>query len=171
MPSPCPDCGFDDHAVSPADAAVALRSFPRRYRSLFAVPAEDMGEDPVRRAGTTGWSALAHATWAGLSFDAVAEALHQVLVHDHPDISVPSLDPPAPPVDQPTAAVLDRLARAAEMLAVAIDGAGGGQWKRTGRTTSGERSALDLVRVAVHQGVHHLRLAERVLKEVTGRPG
>jgi hypothetical protein len=170
MPSPCPECGFDDHAVSPADAAVALRSFPRRYRTLFAVPAEDKGEDPVRRPGAGGWSALSHAAWAALAFDAVAEALHQVLVHDHPDISVPSVDPAPPAVDQPPAAVLDRLARAAEMLAVAIDGAGGGQWKRTGRTTTGERSALDLVRVAVHQGVHHLRLAEKVLKEVVGRP-
>src|SRR5581483_2701076 len=87
--SPCPECGFDARSVIPADAAVALRSFPRRYRSLLTVPAEDEVEDPLRRPGPDGWSAIAHAWWAALAFDAITEALHQVIVRDHPDISAP----------------------------------------------------------------------------------
>jgi hypothetical protein len=172
MTSPCPDCGFDAASVSPADAAVALRSFPRRYRSLLAIASEDEVDDPLRRPGPSGWSAVAHAWWAALSFDAIAEALHQVLVHDRPDISAPDIEPGSPPsVDEPNAAVLDRLTRAATGLAVAIEGTGGKQWSRTGVRSDGtDVSAVDLVRLAVHQGVHHLRAAERVIKAVTGRP-
>src|SRR5438477_144547 len=118
MPSPCPECGFDARTVSPADAAVALRSFPRRYHALLALPADNEVEDPVRRPGAGGWSAVAHAWWAALSCDAITEALHQVLVHDHPDISAPSVDPAAAPaVDEPNTEVLDRLTRAATGLA------------------------------------------------------
>jgi hypothetical protein len=172
MTSPCPECGFDGHSVSPADAAVALRSFPRRFRSLLTIPSENEVEDPVRRPGADGWSAVAHAWWATVAFDAVNEALHQVLVRDHPDVSVPDVDPGSPPpVDEPNTAVLDRLGWSAQALATTIEGAGGDQWNRIGRRSDGsEISALDLARIAVHQGVHHLRAAERVIKEVTGRP-
>ena len=174
MSSPCPDCGFDAGSVSPSDAAVALRSYPRRYRSLLTLPDENEAFDPLRRAGADGWSAVAHAWWAALSFDAVTEALHQVLIHDHPDVSEPPITPASPPpVDEPNDAVLDRLTRAADGLAVAIENARGGsnEWNRTGRLRdASEVTALDLVRSAVHQGVHHLRAIERVLKEVVGRP-
>ena len=175
MSDPCPVCGFEGRTVSPADAAVALRSYPRRYRALLTQPMEDEGDrpdDPARRPGSSGWSAVAHAHWAAMAFDAVSEALHQVLIHDHPDVSAPTVDPPdPPPVDEPTPVGLDRLTVAAESLAMAVEHAGAGQWTRTGTTGVGEVSALDLVRLAVHQGIHHLRAAERVLKEVTGRPG
>src|SRR5437764_7788867 len=113
MTAPCPVCGFDARSVSPADAAVALRSFPRRYGSLLTQPMEDEGDRPddvVRRPGPSGWSAVAHAHWAGMAFDAVGEALHQVLIHDGPDVSVPAVEPPAPPpVDESTPDVLHRL--------------------------------------------------------------
>ena len=33
-PSPCPVCGFDAGTVGRADAVVALRTFPRRFRSV-----------------------------------------------------------------------------------------------------------------------------------------
>src|SRR4051812_45239760 len=109
MATPCPVCGFDDRTVSLADAAVALRSYPRRYRTVLARP-KDQGfdaDDPALRPGADGWSAAAHARWATRGFNAVGEALHQVLVHDHPDISVPSIEPPQPPdVDEDTVAVL-----------------------------------------------------------------
>ncbi len=173
MTTPCPECGFDG-SVSPSDAAVALRSFPRRYRAVLTLPDDNEAFDPLRRPGADGWSAVAHAWWAALAFDAATEALHQVLIHDHPDVSEPAIMPASPPpVDDPNDAVLDRLTRAAEGLAVAIDNArsGSDQWNRTGRLRDGsEVSALDLVRTAVHQGVHHLRAIEKVLKEVVGRP-
>jgi hypothetical protein len=167
-------CGFDGSTVSPADAAVALRSYLRRYRSVVARPKDqefDAG-DPALRPGASGWSAAAHALWATMGINAATEALHQVLVHDNPDISVPSLDPASPPpVDEDTEAILDRLSLAAESLAVATDNATASQWKRVGRTSAGdELSALDLVRTAVHQGIHHLRAAEKVMREVVGKP-
>ena len=45
------------------------------------------------------------------------------------------------------------------------------RWSRTGVTPGGERiTALDIARHAVHEGIHHLRAAEKVLQEVVGRP-
>ena len=174
MSAPCPVCGFDGNTVSPADAAVALRSYLRRYKSVLARPKDQEldADDPALRPGDDGWSATAHALWATIGINAVNEALHQVFIHDHPDISVPSIDPAAPPpVDEDTVAILDRLSLAAEGLAVATENATASQWKRVGETSHGDEvSALDLVRIAVHQGIHHLRAAERVMREVVGKP-
>jgi hypothetical protein len=68
--------------------------------------------------------------------------------------------------------VLGRLSAAADGLAVEIEGAAGGDdWSRTAAGGGGhEITSLDLVRLAVHQGVHHLRAADKVLQEVVGRP-
>ena len=41
----CPECGLDYDTVSPEDAAVAVRSFPRRYREAMA----GIDEDVLRR--------------------------------------------------------------------------------------------------------------------------
>src|SRR5881275_3345583 len=86
MSGGCPVCGFDGSSVSPADAAVALRTFPRRYRAVL-VPPQEEGEhkDPAHRPGVDGWSAIAHAAWAADAITTIAGQLRQVLVVDHPD--------------------------------------------------------------------------------------
>ena len=72
----CAYCGFHDDAVTPSDAAVALRSYPRRYRAVLVRPDnEDRPDDVVRRPASDGWSALDHAAHVAASLTAAAEAL------------------------------------------------------------------------------------------------
>src|SRR5215510_8777697 len=86
MASACPVCGFSPSTVSPSDAAAALRSFPRRYKAVLIRPTNDEADDPIARRGSTGWSALDHATWAANTIDAVGQELYQVLVRDNADV-------------------------------------------------------------------------------------
>ena len=172
MASACPVCGFSASSVSPSDTAAALRSFPRRYKAVLIRPTNDEADDPIARRGSTGWSALDHATWAANTIDAVGQELYQVLVRDNAEVNPPPIDPDRPPADgiSPEEALI-RLTTATTNVAKEIDGAQGDQWARTGVTPSGERiTALDLARHAVHEGIHHLRLAEKVLQEVVGHP-
>ena len=171
----CPTCGFDGSSLSPADAAVALRSFPRRFRSVLVRPPAQDGDDPVTRRGSAGRSAMEHAEWAAATIEEIDHQLQQVLVHDQPEVTAPAIETPFPPagVTAPggPVAVLERVTAAATALAATVEGASGRQWSRTAAPAGGATvTALDLVRLAVHQGVHHLKAAEQVLAEVVGRP-
>jgi hypothetical protein len=174
MPDACPECGFDGRALSPADTAVALRSYPRRYRALLIPPDDDdhPTADPARRPGRSGWSAADHGAWAATAIAAVTAQLRNVLVRDRPAVEPPAIDPPRPPEATPApAVVVDRLRAASDELAVLIDQTAGEQWTRTGVTPAGaEVTALELAHHAVHEGIHHLRATERVLAEVVGQP-
>jgi hypothetical protein len=139
----CAQCGFEASTVSPADAVVALRSFPRRFREL--VPKDD---DPVvlRTLQT-------HAGQAAAAITALGEDLRRVLVSD--DVSLASDDgvatAPLPAGDLSTA--IDRLAAAATGVADVAEHQPAEAWQRS----SGPVRAIDLLRDAVHAGVHHLR--------------
>lgn len=168
----CPECGFDPPTVSPSDAAVAARSYPRRWRSLLVRPDEG---DPalVHRAPGPGEpSALDHGAVAAAGMAASSGALAQVRVHDGADVH---LDP-APGAGQRTAGaaagltlddVVGQVTRAAGALAAAIESVHGDEWARTGLLPDGAAMhALDVARVGVHAGSHHLRAADRVLARV-----
>ena len=100
----CPDCGFDPSRVSPSDAAVAARSFPRRFRALLVRPDD---EDPAvvhRRPAGGGPSAAGHALAAAAGMAAAAGALGRVLTADDPTVDLgpgppTAADEPAPEVD------------------------------------------------------------------------
>lgn len=159
----CPECGFDPSTVSPSDAAVAARSFPRRFRALLVRPDD---EDPAivhRRPAGGGPSAAGHALAAAAGMAAAAGALGRVLTADDPTVD---LDPGPPPAAGEPAldVVLDRVAVAAGVLAAAVEGASASEWVRPGRLPGGEQvTALDVARAGVHAGAHHLRAAERTL--------
>lgn len=77
--------GLDLSRLSPADGAVALRSYPRRFRALLtAVDRDERPDDVAHRAGPDGLSALDHASHVARAFGLIANALHQVLVGDRP---------------------------------------------------------------------------------------
>lgn len=92
------------------------------------------------------------------------------MYHDDPAISLPALDP-LPPVDdegkglEPDS-VVSAIRAVAVALANAIEQAPNDGWNRTGRAAGGPVTALEVVRFAVHLGVHHLRLAEQTITEV-----
>lgn len=171
--------GLDVSRVSPADAAVTLRSLPRRYRGLFAAaarPDDPGGDDLVRRLGPDGHAALDHLALATRGLVVIGHALGQVLIQDDPYLHVAVTDATAreyAPVagHDPTAAdLLGELATVAEALATRIERTPAGDWSRTGRTEGTTAvTALDLAREAVRTGIAHLKAAEATLAAVRGR--
>jgi hypothetical protein len=170
MSSSCPTCGYDGTKMSPSDAAVALRSFPRRFgRALSRPDDEDRPDDVLhRRPIAGGLSAIEQAAAVAAGLALADEAFRDVMYRRDPKISLPPVDvePPADGVQDPPDVVVDRIKAAGEGLADAIDSAPGDGWARTGRGPDGPVSALDVVRTAVHLGVHHLRLIERTIADV-----
>lgn len=161
----CPTCGFDPPTVSPSDAAVAARSYPRRYRALLVRPDEDDPDIVHRRPAPGEPSAVEHAALAAAGMGAAAAALRRVATAEDPDVELSTGD--AAPGPATLDDVLARLATAAGDLAAAVEGVRGDDWRRTGRLGDGTTvTALDLARQGVHQGSHHLRAVERVLAEV-----
>jgi hypothetical protein len=150
MPS-CPECGFEAATVSPGDAVVALRSYPRRYREV-AGPRPDEGDDTGRRR----WEAvMTEAGQAAGAIAALTEALRRVLIGDHPALDTPAAAPAGDP-----ATALDRLDAATAAAAAAAEHQPGDAWARTGSRAGSDVSAADLLREAVHAGIHHLRAAQ-----------
>jgi hypothetical protein len=129
----------------------------------------DRPDDVVhRRPRSGGLSAIEHAAWVAIGIRQVTEAFQTVMVRDNPVISLPPIDvePPVAGGEDPTDAVVARIQAAGATLASAIEGTPGDSWKRSGETDGHPVTALEVVTTAVHLGVHHLRLADRVITEV-----
>jgi hypothetical protein len=172
----CPECGLVYDTISPRDAALAVRTFPRRYRYLLTHfhPDEDV-DDVIRRRphGGVSWSALEHAAHAADTLDLLGPAIRRVTTEANPRLSFPD------PVEraeregyneQRLLDVLSRLDTACADLSMTIEYMDPGDWTRNGVLEGEEREAIDLARDAVHTGVHHLREIERVLAEVRRQP-
>jgi len=161
-PPACPTCGFDPSGLTPPDTAVAVRSFPRRFLELLE-DAEKEEAGRATRAGADGWSAADHAAAAADGLTRVAPVLRQIAVSDDPALALPAVDgglPGGAAVDQAVAA----LDRGSASLATVIDSVKGRDWERTGHDAAGQAwTALDIARLGVHLGVHHLRAAARTV--------
>ena len=164
--TPCSECGFDAGSVSPEDAAVAIRSYPRRYRALLAGLDEQDDALLLEAPPDGGLSAAGHAAHVADTFDACAEAIEQITTAEGPTVA---LDPTNPSIDSVDDA-LSRLSHAATALALTIEGVHGRTWKRTGMTgANGEITALQVAQHAVHDGHHHLKAIPKVLEAVRGQ--
>ncbi|MGQ0617212.1 MAG: hypothetical protein ACT4PW_09500 [Acidimicrobiia bacterium] len=158
----------DVSRLSPADAAVALRSFPRRFRAALTDVGDgaDEQERPLRRPGPDGYSALQHADRTGRALAAASEALHQVAVHERPNLPAAAADGAACPWAEDArlglGAVLDVLASESNALADAVERYPSSAWERSGRPEGSgpELTALDLVRRAVQSASDGLRAAQ-----------
>lgn len=161
---------FDHPNLSPSDAVVALRSFPRRFRGLLAT---DDGDDPegvaMRRPDAAGWSALEHAAHVANALDQAAADLQAA----HRDEGVTVADPTQAATTGATDVdgTLSRLTAASDQLVGAIERYNPDDWKRTVRSPDGRAvNALWIVQAAVQEGARHLRQAEQVIAQVKGRP-
>ena len=161
----CPVCGFRSSTVSPIDAAVALRSFPRRYRERIAAIARltDDGGDLLDRG-------VRHVTRAADALRAYEKHLRKILQTDRPVLDDASSAPETHREEtlDPSAA-LRRLEAAADDLADDVDEVPPGDWVRTGVLNGEPVTALDLVRAALHEGVHHLRAIDGLLEAAGAR--
>ena len=168
---------FDTSKVSPSDAAVTLRSFPRRFRAVLTLPEDDQRPDDVvhRRPQGGGLSAVEHAAWTASSIQQVESEFRRVVREKDPELDLPpvDVDPPVPGGEDPTETVLAHLETAAASLADRIGDVHGQDWGLTGRLPgpAGRVSALDVVRYSVRIGVEHLQAAERTVADVAGQVG
>ncbi|HVF76088.1 MAG TPA: hypothetical protein VM938_13695 [Acidimicrobiales bacterium] len=148
----CPTCGFDPRTVSPSDAAVAARSFPRRYRAVLVRP-EDQQDRVTRRPAPDRWSAAEHGAFVAAALSAAADAVDRYAVNDNPMVG---LDPGEPPSEPSVEATLTRLENAATKLATAVERYPADRWSNGG---------LDAAREGVHLASHHLREAQRAVDD------
>lgn len=171
----CPACGLASDTISPGDALVAVRSFPRRYRALLtALDPEEDGQSVLRRRPAPGtWSAVEYTAHVADVLDELATAIRRVVVEDHPTVHTADPDQRAAEQrygDWDAAEALFALEHACARLAEVLDRMDPGEWTRTGTFDWGERDVLTLARIAAHEGAHHLRDVERGLRAVRGRP-
>jgi hypothetical protein len=166
----CPECGLDYETIQPGDAKVAIRSFPRRYRSALAAALEDDADEGlIRRRPAPGvWSALEYTAHVADILDAMADIIRAMRTRDHPTLSMFDQDERAVTArynEQDPTQVLERLQANAERLAQELDQVDPQDWSRTAAFPFGERDILTMARNAVHEGSHHLRDVERVLEQ------
>ena len=170
----CGECGFVPDGVTPRDAFVAVRSFPRRWRELLA-PDGFLDDHVISyRPSPEEWSALHHAGHLADALRTAANRLARVRTADRPLLAeVPGQQSLPVEDDGSVEMVLTRMADSCARLAAEIDKTGPDDWQRVGMRRREEVSAIDLAREAVHEGAHHLRDAERVLSaahRALGRP-
>jgi hypothetical protein len=162
--------GVDDSQISPSDAVVTLRSLPRRFAAVLALPEEEQRPDDVlhRRPASGGLSAIEHAAYTASALPQLADALRLVLSRDNPEVAAPPLevDPPVAGGSASADEVVEQIAAAAEALAKEISNVSGSEWTRPGRVGGQTVNALDLARAAVQLAIFHMRAAERTIDTV-----
>jgi hypothetical protein len=171
----CPECGIDYDTISPSDAVLAVRSYPRRFRALLVPRDDEEKQDTLirRRPAPQTWSALEYSAHVADVFDDLADSIRRMTIEDRPRI--PSqLDPDQRAIDaayneQERESVLQQLEASAERLADILERVDSGSWTRTAEFDWGERDALTMARNAVHEGHHHLRDIEHGLAAVRGQ--
>jgi hypothetical protein len=169
----CPGCGLDLDAIQPSDAVVAVRSLPRRWRGAFATAGDEEDREAVlgRRPAGGGASAVELACRVAEALALLEWHVRRAKVSDQPDLSPADVDPAAVSAcaERASGAVLDQLAGAAEALASALDAVPSGAWLRPATLDGRLTDVRGLARAAAHEGTHHLRDVERVIREVRGR--
>ena len=164
---PCATCGFDPDAVDPIDVRVALQSVPSRWRSALAIHLDDADPEGVLtgRPVPLGWSALEHAGHVRDVLHALDIRVQRVLREDEPVLPETHVTPPSGANEQGMAVVLAALTLSADQFAETTTHISELGWYRRGRRAGRLVSVLDLAREAVHEGTHHLRLAEQTIDE------
>jgi hypothetical protein len=170
----CPECGLDYETISPRDASGAVRTFPRRYRSILL--RLEPGEDPEvvlrQRPAPDVWSALEYTAHVAQTLDLIAPTIRQIINEDNPHLY--AFDPDEQAHEQsynewPIMQAVGELESACADLSMAIEYVPSDEWTRKGSFDWGEREAIDMARNAVHEGSHHLRDIKRGLSQILGR--
>ncbi len=162
---------MDTSSLPPADAAVALRSFPRRFRELLD-PSKPDGIPPelLEAPGPGGRSAAELIADTTRSLALRERAVEQTLVTDRPTLHPATMRRTerdfalgATDADQQ----LSELGDVASRLADRIDAVRAEDWNRAARLVGGDEvAALDLVREAVSTGADNLRELQALADEL-----
>ena len=170
----CPECGLQYDTISPSDAVVALKSYPRRFRELL-MPVVDEQREPMlhRRPDESTWSAIEYTAHVADILATMDDIFRRMLAEHHPTLGFFDPDQRAAQErynERDPERVLADVAAGAQRVADTLGRATPDDWSRTASFPWGARDLLTMVRNAVHEGSHHLRDAERVLRAVRGRP-
>lgn len=160
--------------LSPADAAVALRSFPRRFRAMLQPPRDDRfdPDEVARRPGSTGWTAVQHLVTADGLMTQLWHALGERRHGAGAVIAAGMLDPSGFRADDPgtpLAELLDDLQDTAEVAASRVADLTAPEWAEPapGADVGGRPATwLGLLHSVVDAVAGHLRASQRVLDEV-----
>src|SRR4051794_28323536 len=169
----CKECGLEYDSISPQDGIQALRSFPRRYREVIGPFIED-DEVLRRRPDPSTFSALEYTAHVADILEAMTPQLLDIVRHDNPSVDDP-IEPDARAAERSynemePREVLDWLQRSATTTADTAASFTPDDWSRKAKYPYGERELIDVLRNMVHEGVHHLRDVENVLRAVIGKP-
>jgi hypothetical protein len=164
----CPICGFDPEQLSPGDAVVAVRSFPRRWRRLFTavLEHEDDGEALLHAPLGGGSSPAARLHRVMVVFQRTVRHLDQLWSQQDPALDEVGEDGLDRATTTPVSTLLDDLVAVAGRLAAAIERYRGEQWSRSGHRRGDQVTALDLAREAIHEASHDLRVCREDLARV-----
>jgi hypothetical protein len=160
--------------LSPKEAAVALRSYPRRYRGLLQpIAGDDDSEEIAHRVGPDGRSSIEMLSDVTRTLVLLGEALRQITINPTPVVHAAVVDralrqwdaPPPERLDDALALLSDE----ATNLADAIERVSPDSWTRTGTAAGGAAvTALEVVRDAVRVGHDGLVDIETTLRAVRG---
>lgn len=163
--------GKEFSSVSPRDAAIAMRSWPRRYGALLRPIDDESNEEKVAQIGKDGVSALEVATDTARTWALIEKAMNDIRLHDdvivHPAIVDHTQRQWASEIVEPLSSVLAQLNDNANALADFIDVVGFHDWNRVGKLVGGQEiSLLELAQIAVATGAGNLRRIETILSEL-----
>ena len=164
----CDTCSFVASRVTPEEAVLALRSFPSRWRQALAVHLDDADPEGMiaGRPSALDWSALEHAGHVRDVLHALDIRLQRVLREDEPVLPETHVTPPSGANEQGLAVVMAALTVSTDQFSQTIELTPSAAWGRRALRAGRPVTALDLIREAVHEGVHHLKLAVATLAEV-----
>jgi hypothetical protein len=151
----CPDCGFDASACAASAVPDLVRENAVRWRQLLEEGAVRPGRpDPAV------WSSLEYACHVRDVYERFDHRIFLMLTEWDPQY--PNWDQDATAVsdryeEQDPIAVVERLGRAAEALAVRLEGVSPADQQRPGRRSDGALFTVDTIaRYMIHDPIHHL---------------
>ena len=168
----CAACDVSYPALDVATAVAGIRSVP----DAVAARVVTLPDAAVRRRPEpTVWSVLEYAAHVRDVYATFLIRLHRARVEDHPTLEPMFGDLRARRLryaELPPDAVLAELALAAEGFCDEVAETANDEWGRLVRRLPGEdRTALWILRQAMHEGVHHVRDIDRVAALVTSAGG
>ena len=159
----CPSCDVAYSSLDVTAAVAGIRWVPDAVAArVTALPGPALRRRPEPRV----WSVLEYAAHVRDVYATFLIRLHRARTEDHPTLDPMFGDLRAERLrynDLAVDAVLHELALAASGFCEEVDDTADDEWRRSVRRLPGEdRTALWLVRHAMHEGVHHVRDIERV---------
>lgn len=157
--------------LSPADAAVAMRTWPRRYRAAFAALPDGESEELAARLGPDGVSALDLVVDSVRTWVLLRRALHDIRISEQPTLHPAVIDSASRSWNsgfgETLESALAQIDDASLAIAVSIEEMPSPDWARTALIAGGSSTdALSVAREAVQVGAENLKAIERTLSAV-----